>query len=112
MSRAGYQTGSVLARELGLPAIGSTTAWLPSSGALYGEVTVIAAWHSRQEGQIELDAHINGASPDAGYTLIGFDAGRPEAQRSSTGRHLGRASPSRATPASMCRRQGTRPAGR
>jgi hypothetical protein len=53
--------------------LSSTTASLPSSGALHGEVTVIAAWHSGQQAQIELDAHITGARSDADYTLIGFD---------------------------------------
>jgi hypothetical protein len=34
---------------------------------------VIAAWHSGQQAQIELDAHITGARSDTDYTLIGFD---------------------------------------
>jgi hypothetical protein len=53
--------------------LSSTTTSLPSSGALHGEVMVIVAWHSGQQAQIELDAHITGASPDANYMLIGFD---------------------------------------
>jgi hypothetical protein len=54
-------------------ALSSTTASLPSSGMLHGEVRVIAAWRSGQQAQIELDAHIAGAKPDANYTVIGFD---------------------------------------
>ncbi|MBO0832136.1 MAG: hypothetical protein J2P29_09220, partial [Actinobacteria bacterium] len=35
--------------------------------------TVISAWQSGRHVQIEVDAHITGARPEARYALIGFD---------------------------------------
>jgi hypothetical protein len=54
-------------------ALSATTAWLPSSGSLHGQVTVISAWRSGGHAQIEADAQITGARPGARYVLIGFD---------------------------------------